>query len=403
MKNVILITIDTLRRDVFGCYGNWPSLTPFMDSVQNNCIRFEKAYATGPYTQASFPGILTSTYYLEDGRQMVLPSEKTLISEAVKKEGVITAAFHSNPYLSEHFGWNRGWDTFYDSIDDDVPDLYPFIRGKQINKKVETWLSGNIRDDMDRAFFLWVHYMDVHEPYVPEDEFVKIVDANLKLEKEEMFGLFREVILKRDISDKENVGLLKKLYSAKVLEVDSCVRELFHVFELAGVLDKSIIFFASDHGDEFGEHGGLSHDGKMYTELVGVPLFIYDRDRSSGEVYTKPVSNINISPTIAYLFGLEKVKGFKGSSLLPVGEFSTVSCFGEAINKRGHREKKDDKPIYYCLRDNRKIIFNKGTVSWELYDIEDDPGEKRNIIDADKSAGDLKWELEGLLQKRQQT
>ena len=260
MKNVILITIDTLRRDVFGCYGNRPTLTPFMDSIQEKCLRFEKAYATGPYTQASFPGILTSTYYLEYGRQMMLPAGKTLISEAVKKEGVITAAFHSNPYLSEDFGWNRGWDIFYDSIDDDVPDLYPFIRGKQINKKVETWLSGNIRDDMDRSFFLWVHYMDVHEPYVPEEEFINVVDADLKLGKEEMFGLFREVILKRDISDKENVGLLKKLYSAKVLEVDSCLRELFHIFDMAGVLDKSVIFFASDHGDE-GDHGAHQHHG----------------------------------------------------------------------------------------------------------------------------------------------
>jgi arylsulfatase A-like enzyme len=403
MKNVILITMDTLRRDVFGCYGNRPSLTPFMDSIQDKCLRFEQAYATGPYTQASFPGILTSSYYLEYGRQMMLPLEKTLISEVLKKEGIITAAFHSNPYLSEDFGWNRGWDTFYDSIDDDVPDLYPFIRGKQINKKVETWLTGNIRDDMDRSFFLWVHYMDVHEPYVPEEEFVKVVDANLKLEKEEMFGLFREVILKRDVSDKDKVELLKKLYSAKVLEVDGCVRELFHIFDLAGVLDKSVVFFASDHGDEFGEHGGLSHDGKMYNELVGVPLFVYDRDRSGGEVYTKPVSNINISPTITHHFGLEKTAGFMGSSLLPIEEFRAPSCFGEAINKQGHREKKDDKPIYYCLRDNRKIIFNSGTGSWELFNIEDDPGEKRNRIDADERAGDLKQELEGLLQDRKLT
>jgi arylsulfatase A-like enzyme len=128
MKNVILITIDTLRRDVFGCYGNGASLTPFMDSLQDKCLRFDRAYATGPYTQASFPGILTSSYYLEYGKQKNLPTEKTLISEVVKREGIVTAAFHSNPFLSGFFGWNRGWDTFYDSMEDDVTDLYPFIR-----------------------------------------------------------------------------------------------------------------------------------------------------------------------------------------------------------------------------------------------------------------------------------
>jgi arylsulfatase A-like enzyme len=147
MKNVILITIDTLRRDVFGCYGNAYSLTPFMDSLQEKCLRFDRAYATGPYTQASFPGILTSSYYLEYGRQKNLPAQKRLISEVLRENGVATAAFHSNPYLSGYFGWNRGWDTFYDSMEDDVTDLYPFIRGKVINKKVETWLSG--RDDSE--------------------------------------------------------------------------------------------------------------------------------------------------------------------------------------------------------------------------------------------------------------
>jgi arylsulfatase A-like enzyme len=400
MKNVILITIDTLRRDVFGCYVNGASLAPFMDSLQDKCLRFDRAYATGPYTQASFPGILTSSYYLEYGKQKNLPAEKTLISEVVKREGIVTAAFHSNPYMSGFFGWNRGWDTFYDSMEDDVTDLYPFIRGGVINKKVETWLSGNVRDDMEGAFFLWVHYMDVHEPYVPEEEFIRMVDEELDLEKEEMFRLFREVILKRETSDQKNVELLKKLYSAKVLEVDSCIRDLFQIFDQAGVLDTSVILFGSDHGDEFGEHGGLSHDGKMYSELVSVPLFIYDRGRTEGEVYVHPVSNIDISPTIAYLFEIGEVDGFKGSSLLPIDGYQARSCFGEAINKRGHKERDEDRPIYYCLQDERKIILDEETGTWELYHVKDDPGEKKNLIDEDKHADTLKGELQTWLKNR---
>jgi len=400
MKNVILITIDTLRRDVFGCYGNGASLTPFMDSLQDKCLRFDRAYATGPYTQASFPGILTSSYYLEYGKQKNLPTEKTLISEVVKREGIVTAAFHSNPFLSGFFGWNRGWDTFYDSMEDDVTDLYPFIRGGVINKKVETWLSGNVRDDMERAFFLWVHYMDVHEPYVPEEEFIRMVDEELDLEKGEMFRLFREVILKRETSDQKNVELLKKLYSAKVLEVDSCIRDLFQIFDQAGVLDTSVIFFGSDHGDEFGEHGGLSHDGKMYSELVRVPLFIYDRGRTESEMYVHPVSNIDISPTIAYLLEIGEVDGFSGSSLLPIDGYKARSCFGEAINKRGHKEKDEDRPIYYCMQDERKIILDEGTGAWEMYHVKDDPGEKRNLIDEDEQADALKAELQTWLKNR---
>lgn len=101
MKNVILLTIDTLRRDVIGCYGGKGGLTPFIDSIQDRCIRFNNALSTGPYTQAAFPGILTSSYYLEYGPKIPrnLPKERVLISEVLKKHGILSAGFHSNAYL----------------------------------------------------------------------------------------------------------------------------------------------------------------------------------------------------------------------------------------------------------------------------------------------------------------
>jgi len=111
MKYVILLTIDTLRWDALGCYGGG-NLTPFIDSIQDHCIRFNQAHSSGPYTQAAFPGILTSSYYLEYGRQKMLSEERVLISEVLNKSGIVSAGFHSNPYISGYFGWNRGWDVF---------------------------------------------------------------------------------------------------------------------------------------------------------------------------------------------------------------------------------------------------------------------------------------------------
>jgi len=135
-KNVILLTIDTLRRDAVGCYGK-SKLTPYIDSLQKNSTVFNQAYSTGPYTQASFPAILTSSYYLEYRRQKGLSSKRTLISEVLQEKGVTTAAFHSNPYISDFFGWNRGWDKFYDSMEDEVDDKVPYIKAPQINEKVD--------------------------------------------------------------------------------------------------------------------------------------------------------------------------------------------------------------------------------------------------------------------------
>ena len=109
MKNVVLFTIDTLRKDVLGCYGDKRALSPYIDSIQDRCVRFTKAHSGGPYTQAAFPGILASSYYLEYGRQKMLSEKRVLISEVLKKAGIATAGFHSNPYVSAYFGWNRGW------------------------------------------------------------------------------------------------------------------------------------------------------------------------------------------------------------------------------------------------------------------------------------------------------
>ncbi len=88
MKNVILLTIDTLRKDALGCYGSSIDTSPFIDSIQEKCIRFNKAQSTGPYTQASFPAILTSSYYLDHVKQekskQYLSDKRVLISEVLQ-------------------------------------------------------------------------------------------------------------------------------------------------------------------------------------------------------------------------------------------------------------------------------------------------------------------------------
>ena len=135
----------------------WGGFTPFIDSIHNHCIRFTKAHSPEPYTRAAFPGILASSYYLEYGIEEMLSPKKVLISEILKKAGIATAGFHSNPFMSVDFGWDRGWDVFYDSIDEEVDDEVPYIKGAEINRKAEAWLSSNIGSGGDKPFFLWLH------------------------------------------------------------------------------------------------------------------------------------------------------------------------------------------------------------------------------------------------------
>ncbi len=391
MKNVILLTIDALRKDALGCYGDGKGLTPFIDSLQDECIRFTKGQTSGPYTQASFPGILTSSYYLEYGKPRGFSPNRTLISEPLKKAGIVTAAFHSNPYLSDFLGWNRGWDVFYDSMEEEVDSKIPYIRGDAINSKVTEWLSSYSRGGKYKPFFLWLHYMDIHEPYVPERKYVEMVNPSVTISQGEMYSLFKNTLLKRDVSDPGKVELLKNLYNAHVREVDTYVQEFFSTLERLGILKDSLVIITSDHGDEFNEHGGLSHDNKMYSELIDMPLLIYGTDRSG--VCDTLVSNVDIPPTIVHLFGLEPVGNFVGNSLLPLEDYPERGVFGEAIDQRSQKGGDIEKDVYFYREKELKVIYRANLDTWEIYDLKEDPKELNNIVDTSPAAEDLKNKL----------
>ena len=393
MNNVILLTIDTLRKDVLGCYGGG-NPTPFIDSIQNQCIRFNKAHSSGPYTQAAFPGILSSSYYLEYGRQKMLSGKRTLVSEVLQKAGIVTAGFHSNPYISAYFGWNRGWDVFYDSMEDEVDDMVPYIKAGAINSKVDRWLTSHAGSGKGYSpFFLWLHYMDVHEPYVPDQRYIDFVDPTVRPSREEMFRLFKEVLLKRDVSNKATVELLRKLYCAHVREIDDAVKDLFGILEKRNVLKDTYLILTTDHGDEFGDHGGLSHDGKMYSELVNIPLIIYDPGREKGEVCDTLVSTIDVSPTLVRLFGLNRVEAFEGQSLLPLDQYSVGGVYGEAVDKHGSQEKGEEKEVHYYREGDLKLIYHERGEVWELYDLRADPGELNNMISTSPEAERMKAKI----------
>ncbi len=393
MKNVVLFTIDTLRRDALGLYAPGRGHTPFLDSLAPRSLVFSNAHSVAPYTQSSFPGLLTSSYLFDVPRAPKLSPRRTLISEALQEQGVATAAFHSNPYLSGYFGWDRGWDHFYDSMEDDVDDYSPYIKGEALNRKVDAWLASRSGPARERPLFLWVHYMDVHEPYVPDRKYIEQVDGSIRLGREEMLGLFKDVVLPRDASRPETVRLLHNLYLAHVREVDEYARELFHMLEKHGLLEQSAVIVTTDHGDEFGEHGGLSHDGKMYAELVHVPQLVYNPPEGRGGVCNRLVSGLDIPPTIMRLFGLAPHPNFQGRPLFPLAAYPEGCCYGEAVGKLSHRIKETDRPVYFCREGGLKIIYREEEERWELYDLKQDPEEKVNIVGSSPLAEEMKSKL----------
>jgi arylsulfatase A-like enzyme len=391
MKNVILLTLDATRKDVFGIYGNKKGLTPTFDSLETESLIFTKAQNVGPYTQASFPGLLTSSYFLDYGQPKGLSPERTLISEPLQKAGIVTAAFHSNPYICAFLGWNRGWDVFYDSMDDEVEARIPYIRGNVVNQKAIDWVSAYQKEGGKKPFFLWLHYMDVHEPYMPEIKYVDMVAPSLTMTPDEMYSLFETVLLKRDLSDPTKIDFLRKLYEIHVREIDTYFEELLNCLKKIGILEHTIIIIANDHGDEFNEHGGLSHNDKMYSELIDMPLIIY----GSGEKGFRDtvVSSVDIPPTVINLFDLEPMEKFQGHSLIPLKDYPEKGVYGEAIDQKSKRGGDIEKDVYFYREGDLKIIYRANLDSWEMYDLKTDPKEFTNIVDTSLRAEELKSKL----------
>jgi len=391
MKNVVLLTLDAARKDAFGYCGNKKDLSPTFDELASQSLVFTKAQTTGPYTQASFPGILTSSHFLEFGQPRGLSPKRTLVSEPVHDAGIVTAAFHSNPYLCDFLGWNRGWDTFYDSMDEEVDSRIPYVRGDRINRRAIEWLTSHSRQHRDKPFFMWLHYMDVHEPYMPNQRFADLADPALSMTQDEMYALFEDVILQRDVSDTDRVAVLRRLYDVHVREIDTYFAELLNCLDELGNLSETAIIVTNDHGDEFNEHGGLSHDDKMYSELINAPLLIYGAGEQG--ICDKVVSNTDIPPTIVNLFELPAVDAFEGQSVVPSSGIAERGVFGEAMDQRSKKGGDLDRDIYFYREGDLKIIHRPEPETWELYNLAADPKEQTNIFESANEAERLKAKI----------
>lgn len=178
-NKAILITIDCLRADHLKCYGYKRKTSPFLDYLAIKGVKFENAFANGPNTPSSFRSIFASGYPFEFIRPEPFAPNTVLLPEILANNGVRTAAIHSNPHLSAFYKYNRGWNYFQDFQPTNIYKrnnlrhlgkifqrqiqnwFKPFETAESVTETAISWLKKNIKC----PFFLWLHYMDLHEPY----------------------------------------------------------------------------------------------------------------------------------------------------------------------------------------------------------------------------------------------
>lgn len=346
--DVLLITIDTLRADAIGAYGNPRAATPWIDRLAAAGVRFDAAHAHNVVTLPSHANILSGLYPTDHGVRdnagFRLPTNVSTLATRLKDRGYATAAFVSAFPLASRFGLGRGFDVYEDSFVDARPRT-PLL--EQERAGVETvalarrWLDGH----RGTPTFVWVHLFEPHAPY-----------AN---------------------------G-----YGADVTAADAALEPLFGPVLSESGSNRTVVVLTADHGEALGEHGEETHGVFAYEGTLRVPLIVLAPGLTGGRVVTSPARHVDIAPTILEAVGAPADPQLRGHSLRASAPSTTVTYF-ESLSPALNR---GWAPLRGVARGTLKYI---DLPIPELYDLSSDSGEQHNLAGARASdVQDLRGALE---------
>src|SRR5438132_10097243 len=353
--NVVFITIDTLRADHLGCYGNKQVRTPNINALAADSTRFERAYTAVPVTLPSHTVIFTGTYPLLSGvhdfaANKLNPTQATLAS-VLKDNGYATAAVIGSAVLDSRFGLNRGFDFYYDHFDFnrlEEANLDEMERpGNVVADEVLNWLGKNYQ----KRFFLWMHLYDPHYPYRPPAPYSQ--------------------------------DYASRPYDGEIAFADAQVGRLLRFLKGKGLYQSTLIVLSGDHGESLGEHGEKTHGFFIYNATLNLPLIIHlPRDMHARTVQNL-VNFADIMPTVLAALNIQLPAHVQGQSLLPIispkKEDNARSLYAETFLPRLHFNWSELRGV-----ETETYHFIDAPKS-ELYDLRKDSGETHNLF-AEKKA-----------------
>jgi len=397
--NLALITVDSLRADHVGCYGYDRETTPNIDRLAADADIFTNAVAHACATRPSFPSILTSTHGMLYGGFDHLSEEQVPISVLLSEDGYATGGFHSNPYLSEQFGYARGFDTYSDQEEDPnftsqirryvannvsgpVHDILSWIHDKaeehggvdvgayyenatDLTDQVIQWT-----ESVEEPWFVWAHYMDPHHPYVPPDEYQLFGQTH---SRRRGVKLRQQVLEDPDSLSERDWSDLTDLYDAEIRYTDAEIGRLVEHFT-----DTTWILTA-DHGEEFYEHGNFGHKNRFYEEHVHVPLIV-DGDAAGFGQHDHLVGLNDVPVTLLDAADVSTPDTYRGRNLFDGDREAVIGGWGPETGSD------PDRVRLMHRTPDRKFIYDTIDSTEELYDLSTDPEERENVFaDVDAS------------------
>jgi arylsulfatase A-like enzyme/Flp pilus assembly protein TadD len=355
--DVVLVTIDTLRADHLGCYGDKLIKTPNIDGLAADGARFENAFAVVPVTLPSHTSIMTGTYPMYTGMHdfsgnKLNPQQATLGS-VLRGHGYATGAIIGAAVLDSRFGLNNGFDLYYDHFDVrplEEADLDLTERpGNQVMDLALNWIKKNSA----HPFFIWIHLYDPHYPYNPPAPY--------------------------------NKQYKDRLYDGEIAFADAQVGRLTEFLKRTQLYSHTMIALTGDHGEGLGEHGEKTHGFFIYNSTMHVPLIFKLPGVARPRTIETAASLVDIMPTILDALGVSAPAATQGHTLLaelegkPLPEKDHSDIYGETFLPR----------IHFNWSELRGIEIGKyhfiDAPKPEMYDLSADPGETKNLY-SDKKA-----------------
>ncbi len=370
VENAILIIIDTLRADHVGCYGYGRPLTPRIDELAAEGIRFDTCIAQAPWTIPSIMSIMTSMYPsvngIMDDQGRLDPMRQTL-AEAFLAAGFRTAGIVSHTFVDSRFGFGKGFEIFEDE--------------KVIQEPADriTDLAISILEEVkDERFFLFIHYFDPHFPYEPPAPYDTIqVTPGVDVESMSWKEMKRFAHVRNPVPQAE-LNRIVGLYDGEIAFTDVMIGRLIEYLKTSGIYDNTIIALTSDHGEEFKDHGSMGHTRTLYDEVIRVPLLIRDPgSQARGVVVEEQVRSMDIAPTLLGAVGVGIPVDFQGFDLSDFwsdpGTVSPLIAFSETSRHAILRSiRTDDKKYIQNIRQSFYHAIPNVENTHELYNLGED-------------------------------
>ena len=353
--NVVVILIDTLRADHLGHHGYDRPTSPFLDELAADHVSFTRAHGTAPHTVPSVLSLWSATYPARHGNQYYpgldsfeagklrmppsVPGALPLLAELFRERGYGTAAVVTNPWLQADWGFDRGFDEYRFMADAVAAD---------VNRAALEVLDALSPEE---PFLLYLHYMDVHTPYQSPDAIRDAFTQGMTGRQVYANGPFPGLT-------EEDLHYTEACYDASIRGLDEALKRLFAELRERDLADSTLFAIVSDHGEEFGDHGGLGHGTTLYGELLKVPLvFVHpDLARNPREIDV-PVSVVDVLPTLLELTDTPAPGGMMGRSLVPL------------IDGRDAPDEPWARPVYGELADFKSVQSGHQCISRGFADI----------------------------------